>query len=415
MGIILNKGYSIMHNRPLYYKKIKPFIRKPFIKVITGIRRCGKSTMMLLIQQLMEEEGVKRKQIISINFESMKYYHLRTSIALYNYVSELLKTMESPAYLFFDEIQIVKDWEEAVNSLFLDFQVDMYITGSNSQLLSSELSTLLTGRFIHIKMQVLSFTEMLEFRSGQEDTQENLLWLYIRRGGFPAVHLTTDYDERATYMIINDIFDSIVLRDVVQRFKIRDVELLRRILSFIADSVGSTISAKRIADYFKSQIRSVDINTVYTYLDALVSSFLITRVQRYDIQGKELLKTQEKYYLADSGLQHAVFGYRDRHVSGILENIVYSELVRRGYTVYIGKMGTQKVDFIAEQPPKKLYVQVAFKLESEETVQREFSPLLSIRDSFPKFVVTMDPHFQDTIEGVRHIGLYQFLTDEHLF
>ncbi len=415
MGIILNKGYSIMHNRPLYYKKIKPFIRKPFIKVITGIRRCGKSTMMLLIQQLMEEEGVKRKQIISINFESMKYYHLRTSIALYNYVSELLKTMESPAYLFFDEIQIVKDWEEAVNSLFLDFQVDMYITGSNSQLLSSELSTLLTGRFIHIQMQVLSFTEMLEFRSGQEDTQENLLWLYIRRGGFPAVHLTTDYDERATYMIINDIFDSIVLRDVVQRFKIRDVELLRRILSFIADSVGSTISAKRIADYFKSQIRSVDINTVYTYLDALVSSFLITRVQRYDIQGKELLKTQEKYYLADSGLQHAVFGYRDRHVSGILENIVYSELVRRGYTVYIGKMGTQKVDFIAEQPPKKLYVQVAFKLEIEETVQREFSPLLSIRDSFPKFVVTMDPHFQDTIEGVRHIGLYQFLTDEHLF
>jgi hypothetical protein len=399
----------------LYYEKIRPFINKPFIKVITGIRRCGKSTMMLLIQQLLTEEGVESKQIISINFESMKYYHLRTSLALYNYVSELLKTMKSPAYVFFDEIQIVENWEEAVNSLFLDFQIDMYITGSNSQLLSSELSTLLTGRFIHIEMQVLSFSEMLEFRSGKTDTQENLLWLYIRRGGFPAVHLTSDYDEKATYMIINDIFDSIVLRDVVQRYKIRDVELLRRILNFIADSVGNTISAKRIADYFKSQARKVDINTVYTYLDALVSSFLMTKVQRYDIKGRELLKTQEKYYLADTGLQHAVFGYRDRHISGILENIVYNELVRRGYTVYIGKLDTREVDFIAEQPHHKLYVQVAFKLESEETVQREFAPLLAIRDSYPKFVVTMDSHFQDTIEGVRHIGLYQFLTDEHLF
>lgn len=404
-----------MLSRSLYYEKIRPFINKPFIKVITGIRRCGKSTMMLLIQQLLTEEGVESKQIISINFESMKYYHLRSSLALYNYVSELLKTMKSPAYVFFDEIQIVEDWEEAVNSLFLDFQIDMYITGSNSQLLSSELSTLLTGRFIHIEMQVLSFSEMLEFRSSKTDTQENLLWLYIRRGGFPAVHLTSDYDEKATYMIINDIFDSIVLRDVVQRYKIRDVELLRRILNFIADSVGNTISAKRIADYFKSQARKVDINTVYTYLDALVSSFLITRVQRYDIKGGELLKTQEKYYLADTGLQHAVFGYRDRHISGILENIVYNELVRRGYTVYIGKLDTREVDFIAEQPHHKLYVQVAFKLESEETVQREFASLLAIRDSYPKFVVTMDPHFQDTIEGVRHIGLYQFLTDEHLF
>lgn len=185
-----------MLNRPLYYEKIRPFI-----KVITGIRRCGKSTMMLMIQQLLKEEGVAGKQIISINFESMKYYDLRTSLALYTYVSGLLKTMESPAYVFFDEIQIVEKWEEAVNSLFLDFQIDMYITISNSQLLSSELSTLLTGRFIHIEMQVLSFTEMLGFRSDQQEAQENLLWLYIRRGGFPVVNLTDDYDEKATYMI----------------------------------------------------------------------------------------------------------------------------------------------------------------------------------------------------------------------
>lgn len=366
---------------------------------------------MLLIQQLLKEEGVAGKQIISINFESMKYYDLRTSLALYTYVSGLLKTMESPAYVFFDEIQIVEKWEEAVNSLFLDFQIDMYITISNSQLLSSELSTLLTGRFIHIEMQVLSFTEMLGFRSDQQEAQENLLWLYIRRGGFPVVHLTDDYDEKATYMIIHDIFDSIVLRDVVQRYKIRDVELLRRILNFIAETVGSTISAKRIADYFTP----VDPGTIYTYLDALESSYLITTVHRYDIKQKRVLKTQAKYYLADSGLQHALSEGKASNISGILETIVYRELVRRGYKVYIGKMGSQEVDFIAEQEPKKLYVQVAFKLESEETVQREFSPLLSIRDSYPKFVVTMDPHFQDTIEGVRHIGLYQFLTDYRLF
>jgi predicted AAA+ superfamily ATPase len=216
-------------------------------------------------------------------------------------------------------------------------------------------------------------------------------------------------------MVLNSIFDSIVLRDVVQRYKIRDVELLRRILYFIADTVGSPVSAKRIADYFKSQARRVDMNTVHTYLDALVSSYIITRVQRYDIKGREILKTQEKYYLADSGLQHAVFGYRDRHISGILENIVHNELVSRGYAVYVGKLDALKVDFIAEKAQQKVYVQVAYRLEGEQAVQREFAPLLKIGDSYPKFVVTMDPRFSDTIEGVRHIPLERFLADGQLF
>lgn len=404
-----------MINRPLYYNAIKPFIGKPFIKVITGIRRCGKSSMMQLIQDALLREGVEKNKIISLNFESMKFYHLRTSVALYRYISELLEKDNELSYLFFDEIQIVEKWEEVVNSLLVDFNVDIYITGSNSHLLSSELSTLLTGRFIHIPMQVLSFTEMLSFRTTEKETLENMLWLYIRRGGFPAIHLTSNYDEKAAFMIIGSIFDSIVLRDVVQRYKIRDVELLRRILYFIADTIGSTISAKRIADYFKSQSRAVDMGTVYNYLEALVSSFLITKVQRYDIQGKEILKTQEKYYLADSGLQHAVFGYRDRHISGVLENIVYCELIRRGYSVYIGKVGLKEIDFIAEQPPQRIYIQVAFKLGSKETIEREFGPLLSVKDSYPKFVVTMDSDFHDIIEGVRHINLLEFLTDEHLF
>ncbi|MFA5570155.1 MAG: ATP-binding protein [Sphaerochaetaceae bacterium] len=404
-----------MIDRPLYYDQIKPFIGKPFIKVITGIRRSGKSSMMQLVQKRLLAEGVKEGDIISLNFESMKFYDIRTSVALYAYLSEILEKKDKITYLFFDEIQIVEKWEEVINSLLVDFNVDIYITGSNSHLLSSELSTLLTGRFIHIHMQVLSFKEMVLFRSENKETLDALLWLYIRRGGFPSIHVTSEYDEKSSFTVIENIFDSIVLRDVVQRYKIRDVELLRRILSFIVDTIGNTISAKRIADYVKSQARSVDINTVYNYLEALASSYLITKVQRYDIQGRAILKTQEKYYLADSGLQHAVFGYRDRHISGIVENIVYCELVRRQYSVYIGKIGSKEIDFIAEQSAKKIYIQVAYKLESRKTIEREFEPLISIRDSYPKFVVTMDDHFDDIIEGVRHIHLLQFLTDENLF
>ncbi|MHC1693002.1 MAG: ATP-binding protein [Sphaerochaetaceae bacterium] len=405
-----------MIDRPIYYEKIKQFIDKPVIKVITGVRRCGKSTMMLLLQQFLIEQGITKEQIISINFESMKYYDLHDSRALYAYVDTAIKKIEGKAYLFFDEVQVVDKWEEAINSLFLDSSTDIYITGSNSQLLSSELSTLLTGRYVHLQMQVLSFTEMMSFRANGENTQtqEDLLWLYIRRGGFPAIHIA-DYEEKAAYAIISDIYDSIVLRDVVQRYNIRNVDLLNRVMQFIIDSVGSTISAKKIADYFKSQYRSVDINTIYAYLNALTSSFIISKVQRYDIQGKELLKTQEKYYLADPGIQHAVFGYQDRHISGILENIVYHELVRRGYTVSIGKLGNQEIDFIAENTQTRIYVQVAYRLEHENTMEREFAPLLAIRDSYPKFVVTMDSHFQDSVKGVRHIGLSQFLIDKNLY
>lgn len=405
-----------MIDRPVYYKKIVPFIDKPFIKVLTGVRRCGKSTMMLLIQRLLKKRGVKDKQIISINFESMAFYHLRNSHSLYTYVAEAVKSIEGKIYLFFDEVQVVDKWEEAVNSFLIDFPSDIYITGSNSQLLSSELSTLLTGRYIHIEMQGLSFQEMITFREAKIGTLplDDLLWLYIRRGGFPAIHLA-DYDEEATYSIITNIYDSIVLRDVVQRHNIRDIDLLNRVMQFITDTIGSTITANKIADYFKSQQRPVDVNTIHNYLNALVSSYIISKVNRYDIQGKELLKTQEKYYLADPGIQHAIFGYRDRHISGILENIVYSELVRRGYRVFIGKLGALEVDFIAESSQNRIYVQVAYKIESEETLEREFAPLLAIKDSHPKFVVTIDSHYQDTIKGIRHIGLLQFLTDDNLY
>lgn len=404
-----------MYERPLYYEKIRPFIGKPLIKVITGIRRCGKSTMMLLIEQELLQQKIDPQHIIYLNFESLRNEHLRSSRPLYDYIAERMTSIEGKAYIFFDEIQLVEGWEDAVNSITVDFSVDLYLTGSNSELLASEISSLLTGRFVHFRMQVLSFTEMLTFRKTFGESEEDLLWLYIRRGGFPAIHLSKEYDERSSYTILNSIFDSIILRDVVQRYKIRNVELLRRVLYFVVDTVGSPISAKRIADFFKSQARSVDMNTVHTYLDALESSYIVTRVQRYDIKGKEILKTQEKYYLADTGLQHAAFGYRDRHISGVLENIVHNELVSRGYGVYIGKIDSLEIDFIGEKAQQTIYVQVAYRLDSEKTIQREFAPLLAIRDSYPKFVVTMDSHFSDTIDGVRHVSVHQFLTDKQLF
>jgi predicted AAA+ superfamily ATPase len=403
-----------MIERELYYDKIEKFIDKPLIKVITGIRRSGKSTMMKLIQKRLIEKGINNDDIIYINFESMKHYDLREAKNLYDFIVGLINS-ERKKYLFFDEIQLVKDWEKAINSFLVDLNVDIYITGSNSNMLSSELSTLLTGRYIQFRLYPLSFNETIKFHNSFSSSinKKDFLWYYIRRGGFPVIHIS-EYDEDTAYMVINDIYDSIVLHDVVERYKIRNVELLNRIMKYVIDNVGNTFSAKNISDYFKSQHRKVDINTVYNYIEALESSFVISKVNRYDLIGKEILKTQEKFYLADQGIQHAIFGYRDRNISGVLENIIYNELVRRGYSVFIGKLRDKEIDFIAEKKTEKIYIQVTYKMESEKTILREFEPLLSIKDHYPKYVVSMDEHFNDNIEGVRHISLYEFLTSDIL-
>ena len=399
-----------MISRNKYFNQIEPFIDKPMIKVLTGIRRSGKSTLLSLLQNALLEREINANQIIYINFESMKYLELRTSKALYDYIMSSAKP-ESKVYLFFDEIQLVSRWEEAVNSFLVDMNVDVYITGSNSNLLSSELSTLLTGRYIEFKIQPLTFVEMRTFQKTLNNIEENLmddLWRFIRVGGFPSLHIA-NYDESNCYRIISDIYDSIVLRDVVDRFNIRNVELLNRIVSFVVDNIGKTFSAKSIADYFKSQHRRVDINTVYNYIEALESSFIISKVNRYDVHGKEILKTQEKFYLADQGILHALFGYKDRNISGVLENIVYNELIMRGYKVYIGKLNDLEIDFVAEKKNDKMYIQVAYLMNNETTIEREFAPLLMLRDHYPKFVVSMDDTFSDNIEGVKHIKLVDFL------
>ena len=402
-----------MIQRELYLKQIRLFIDKPFIKVLTGIRRCGKSSLLMMIRDELQQSGITLENIIYINFENLDFAHLDTAEKLHRYVKAQMTGEAGRYYILLDEIQEVKNWEKAVNSLFSNADVDLYITGSNSRLLSSELATYIAGRYVEIKISTLSFKEYLlfkEVRTGKKPV--NMLeevQTYIRLGGFPAVH-TGDYEEDVAYRIVNDIYSSAILRDTVQRHSIRNIDLLERVVKYAFDNIGNTFSAKNVADYFKSQQRKVDLNTVYNYLNALESAYIIRKIPRYDIKGKEILKTNEKYYIGDQSLAYAVMGYKDRMIAGILENIVMLELERRGYRVYVGKLDTKEIDFIAEQKNEKVYIQVSYTPSvSQETVDREFAPLLAVKDHYPKYVVTMDDFWKDNVEGVRHKHLSEFL------
>ena len=399
-----------MINRSLYINKIKAFIDKPFIKVITGIRRSGKSSILQLLKSEIIQRGVEEQQVLFINFESFNYAEIKTGDHLYAYVKKQLISGKR-YYILLDEIQEVSGWEKAVNSFVLDFNADVYITGSNSHLLSSELATFLAGRYVEFQIQTLTFRESISFNNEWQNGKYSRLEkfnYFLRMGGFPVLH-TSNYSMESAYKIVFDIYSSAILRDTVQRYKVRDVELLERIVKYVFDNIGNSFSAKKVADYFKSQQRKMDLNTVYNYLNALESAFIIRRIQRYDVKGKELLKTQEKYYVSDPALVYAVMGYKDRLISGILENIVLLELLSRDYEVAIGKVGSKEIDFIASKGNAKFYIQVAYLLPEKATVEREFNPLLEIKDHYPKYVVTMDPLWTDTIEGVKHIHIADFL------
>lgn len=404
-----------MISRPIYIEQLKNFINKPQIKIITGIRRSGKSTVLRLLKEMLLDSGVKENQIITVNFESFAFSEFTTAQKLYNFVKGKIQ-LSQKTYLLLDEIQEVDGWEKAINSFLVDFDVDIYITGSNSHLLSSELATYLAGRYVEIPVFTLSFREFMDFRHHyfpKEEKKINPFVTYLRKGGFPVIH-TVNYDEETAYKVVRDIYSSVILRDTVQRFKIRDVELLERVIRYAFDNIGNTFSGKNVADYFKSQQRKIDINTIYNYLHALEGAFILYRVPRYDIKGKEILKTQEKFYASDISLIYATMGNRDRMISGILENIVFLELKRRGYQVYVGKFDNKEIDFIAEKQGEKIYLQVAYKLESEQTVEREFSPLFAVADNYPKYVVTMDDFWKDSIDGVKHLYINDFLLSDRL-
>ena len=400
-----------MLKRDLYLDRIIPFIDKPFIKVITGLRRSGKSALLELIKNHLLKNEVDENNIIYLNFESLANHSYTEIIPLYTFIKEKIVSKEK-YYLFFDEIQEVNQWEKVINSFLVDFNVDIYITGSNSHLLSSELATYITGRYVEFQIQTLNFNEYLDFSVAfKPDTLSNSKEVfnnYLRLGGFPVIHIAV-YTTESAYKIVYDIYSSAVLRDTIQRFQIRNVELLERIIRYVFDNIGNSFSAKNIADYFKSQLRKVDINTVYNYLNALESAFIINRVQRYDIKGKEILKTQEKFFLGDISFMYALMGYRDRYISGILENIVLLDLKSKGYKVFVGKLDTKEIDFIAEKGNEKLYVQVCYLLAEQTTIDREFGVLKEIRDQYPKYVVSMDPLFEDNIDGIKHVHISDFL------
>lgn len=404
-----------MIKRESYINEIKKFMNKPIIKVITGMRRSGKSIILKLISEELINEGVSSNNIIYINFESLMFSELTDFKKLYNYIVKKSQTLQGKIYILLDEIQEVEHWEKAINSFMVDLNCDIYITGSNANLLSSELATYIAGRYVEIKIYPLSFKEYIEFAKIQNPSKilsnEEYFEQYLQFGGLPGIH-NFDYEKENIYQYLSDIYNSVLLKDVIARNGIRDIELLERVVLYILDNIGNTFSAKNISDFLKSQGRKLSRETVYNYLKALENAYIISKVQRYDIKGKALLETQEKFYLMDLGLRHSKLGYRANDIAGYLENIIYLELMRRKYTVNIGKLSTKEVDFIGTLRDEKLYIQVTYLLATPETIEREFYPLKNINDNYPKYVLSMDNLERYNIDGIIRERIIDFLLND---
>ena len=407
--VIHMKDKALYIDRPMYVDKIMAYVDAPFIKILTGIRRCGKSTMLkIIMDRLHYQKNVPKERIVSFRFDSMLYEDM-TAKQMYEELKSKLSE-NGKTYFFLDEIQEVNGWERVVNSLASDYDVDIYITGSNSRMMSSEISTYLTGRYISFRIYTLSFEEYLTFK-GQHTPVENPrteLANYICLGGFPAVHLQS-YSSDEVYTIVRDIYNSTVFLDIVRRSQIRKVDQLERIIKFTFHNMGNTFSAKTISDYLKVERRALDNETVYNYLQKLEGAYLLHRCSRYDLRGKEILKTQEKFYLADTSLRYSVLGYQADTYASSLENIVYLELCRRGYRVFVGKTEDGEIDFVAERLNEKIYVQVTQKIESEKTMKREYERLLSVRDNYPKYVLRTDEFAGGNYEGIKTMHVADFL------
>lgn len=402
-----------MIDRPLYTQAIAPYVDAPLVKVLSGVRRAGKSTILLMIMEMLRQRGVPDSRIVRYSFDSLRYADLQSEAEYYRLIAERLDEGGGRTYLFLDEVQEIPSWEKVVNSLMVDFDVDLYVTGSNSRLLASEISTYLTGRYVSIPVYPLSFGEFLDFARarGEEPSGREAFSEYLRRGGFPVVN-ANDMNEDQAYAVVGDIYSSIVLKDIVQRHDIRKPEQLERIARFALDNAGKTFSAKSVSDYLKSQQRAISTETVYGYLSFLEQAFLLYRCARFDIRGKEILKTQEKYFVADSALKYSQLGYSPSSVASMLENIVYMELKRRGYAVFVGKLGSVEIDFVAERQGRRLYVQVARSLELETTRAREYGNLLAVPDGYPKIVVTTDTSWEGDYEGIRTMHAADFLLSD---
>lgn len=402
--------------RSQFVKNLKAYKDESIIKILCGVRRCGKSTILKTYKSELLSLGVKESNIIERLYSSMDYSNDFDSNAMYQDLSSAIKRADQnqKIYLLLDEVQEVDSWEKCVNSLFESSNVDIYVTGSNSKLLSSEISTYLTGRFVLIPVYTLSFAEFIEFKktyipSLQDASSDEYFDLYLKTGGFPFV-AKSNHSQEENYQIVDGIFSTVVTRDISKRHNISNLEMFNRVVRFVLENLGKNFSAKTIFDFFKSQQRSIAIETIYNYLAWLEEAFIIYRCNRYDIQGKEVLKTQEKYYLSDISLKYSQLGYSPKAVSSVLENLVYLELRRRGYSVFIGKLADKEIDFIATRQDEKVYVQVCRTLP--EGSDRELDNLKLIRDNYPKYVVTMDSSVCGNEDGIKIVHIKDFLIQE---
>lgn len=391
--------------RPHYLDELKKYRDVPLVKILAGIRRCGKSTILDMLREDLLANGVRPEQIIERRYTSLDLGDLPAAKDMYQDIKADLNSA-GRNYLLLDEVQEIEGWEKAINSLLELGNTDIYVTGSNSKLMSSEISTYLTGRYVTIPVFPLSFEEYLTFKAGSGLSQKELLNEYIRYGGFPIVALGT-YDERTAYQIVEGIYHSVISNDIARRHSITNQELFNRVVRFIIENVGKNFSANSIVKFLKSEGRSLTVETIYNYLEWLEKAFVIYRCQRYDLQGKAVLKTQEKFYLADPALKYCMMGFNPKSIASMLENIVYFELRRRGYDVYVGKNETKEIDFVAVRRDERVYVQVCRELP--DASDREIVNLLEIKDHYPKYVVTMDDLAGGNIDGVRIVHLVDFL------
>ena len=398
-----------MIKRELYMSRIRPFIGGELIKVVTGIRRSGKSVMLELVKQELLESGVGAEHFISINFEDMRNAHLCNAQSLHEEVLRLSSTIQGKVFLFFDEIQEVANWEKCINSLRVALDCDIYITGSNAKLLSGELATYLGGRYVEFVIYPFSFSEFLELYLPifPQSSIQQCFQKYLVTGGMPYLS-NLQYADEPSHQYLTDLFNSVMLKDIVKRNKVRDVDLLERILAFVTANVGTTFSATSLSKFLKSERRTVAPETILNYIKYCCDAYLFYQVKRQDLQGKQLLATNEKYYIADHGIREAVFGGNMRDINLILENIVFMELLRRGYSVTVGKTGKKEVDFVCDKRGERIYIQVAYLLASEETIHREFDVYDSIRDHYPKYVVSLDEFYMSR-NGIRHRNIRDFL------
>lgn len=396
--------------REEYLKKLFTYMDAPIIKILAGIRRCGKSTILEMLHKELISKGIDKSNIICKRYTSFEIDDCYTAKDMYNDIKKEMIN-DNKYYLLLDEVQEIDGWEKAINSLLEDTNADIYVTGSNSKLMSSEISTYLTGRYVLIPVYPLSFKEYLDFKSSSTKSEKELLNEYIKFGGFPIVALG-NYDEQSAYQIVEGIYNSVITSDITKRHNIVNFDLFNRVVKFIIENVGKTFSANSIVKFLKGEGRALSVENIYNYLEWLEKAFVIYRCRRYDLQGKSVLKTQEKFYLADQSLKYCIMGFNPKSIASMLENIVYFELKRRGYEVYIGKLGTKEIDFVAIKRDERVYVQVCRTLP--ENSDREIGNLLAIKDQYPKYVVTLDELSTGNVNGVKIIHLFDFLLKEDL-